>query len=478
MYKLENHLLSISLFLFFISFLLCFGITYFQGIPAPAINDEFAYLLTGDTFAHFRLTNQSHPLKDHFETFQVFFEPTYQAKYPPGQGFFLALGQIICGYPIVGIWLSYALGTLSLFWMLLSILPASWALLGSLIYTFNPNCLEWWGQSYWGGCVAFIGGTLLFGSLFRCKSGISFKKCSLYGCGIFILANSRPVEGFLTVLVSIPLLWYRLRSQRKKKKNNGYITIKVVPLVFSLFLVFFWFLFYNYHLTGNPLKWHYLNVTYEKDIASPPISFLNKLYRFWIFFIGPFLSFSLIALLRKGINSQILYSIIACIPLICFSLFFSRAWPHYFAPISGLLFLILIYNLYQVHTWESKTKFNGRKISWLILILYFGSSFLWYANTLLKKPMPQWNEYRAKIIEICNKKEKKDLILVHYNKNHVKHFEWVYNEADIDNADVIWARDLGIAKNKKLFSYYKNRQKWVLYADSLPPKLIPIGSLK
>jgi hypothetical protein len=41
-------------------------------------------------------------------------------------------------------------------------------------------------------------------------------------------------------------------------------------------------------------------------------------------------------------------------------------------------------------------------------------------------------------------------------------YDWVYNEADIDNARVVWARDMGGSANKELTDYFEHRRVWLL----------------
>ena len=63
--------------------------------------------------------------------------------------------------------------------------------------------------------------------------------------------------------------------------------------------------------------------------------------------------------------------------------------------------------------------------------------------------------------------------MVRYSPRHNIHREWVYNSADIDNAEVVWARELSPRKNKQLFKYFRERKVWLLLADMYPPRLFP-----
>ncbi len=54
--------------------------------PQPLIHDEFSYLLASDTFAHGRLSNPTHPLWPHFETFHVLHVPRTPPNIHPRKG--------------------------------------------------------------------------------------------------------------------------------------------------------------------------------------------------------------------------------------------------------------------------------------------------------------------------------------------------------------------------------------------------------
>ena len=50
--------------------------------------------------------------------------------------------------------------------------------------------------------------------------------------------------------------------------------------------------------------------------------------------------------------------------------------------------------------------------------------------------------------------------------DHNPHMEFVFNRADIDHSSIVWARDMGDAKNRELIDYYPDRQVWLLEPDS------------
>ncbi|MCU0875823.1 MAG: hypothetical protein MUE50_26105, partial [Pirellulaceae bacterium] len=178
----------------------CLGLTLGIGVPVPSSHDEFAYLLGSDTFAHGRLTNPTHPLWEHFQSFHIIHQPTYQMKYPPAQSLALAVGQI-CGHPILGVWLSLAAACGAVWWMLRAWLPPRWALLGGLLPLLNVRLLAWWGESYWGGALAMAGGALLLGAARRIPQSCSIRNSLWLTLGLALLANTRPWEGLLTASI-------------------------------------------------------------------------------------------------------------------------------------------------------------------------------------------------------------------------------------------------------------------------------------
>jgi hypothetical protein len=186
---------------------------------AHLVGDEHCYLLQADTFASGRLTN---PTPRHFAFFEsphVLLTPSYQAKYQPGQGVCLAIGQRYLGHPICGVWLSCGLFAGALYWMLCAWLPRNWALIGTLHGVGVLGVTTYWAQSYWGGMVSATGGALVLGG--TCWTLRRWRPIHGFwtGLGTVLLACSRPFEGGIICLACATSLvrWLWSGSMRDRR---------------------------------------------------------------------------------------------------------------------------------------------------------------------------------------------------------------------------------------------------------------------
>jgi hypothetical protein len=484
---------------------ICGEVTSRLGVPQPAIHDEFSYLLASDTFAHGRLTNPTHPLWKHFETYHVIFQPTYQSKYPPAQGLFLALGQVLTDYPIVGVWISLALAMSAMVWMLQAFVPPRWALIASLFALSSFPILRQWGLSYWGGAVAMLGGALFLGGLRRWLLRPKVYAGIASAAGVSLLANSRPYEGllftvFATILFALP------RADRLKARALASSWRKALPAVAVLVANFLWMGYYNYRVTGDPLTMPYQVwakqvlgtgvATSTFDFASKPASanlsrilipsgadgrlpqvtgltdtrdVIHKLYKLGNA-VGLLIGVAVLAAMISGKNRSV-WKALLLLSLLTLAVVIQNTTGnlHYLAPATCVLMLLVAKGLQRI----SIMRFgflDGRSLNLallaaclLMVILFF---FAGRADT--------WSEERFTILQQLRATGKRHLVIAQYSASHQFFQEWVYNEANIDAAQVIWARDLGPERNKELIQYYPDRTIWELDADASPPTLTAI----
>ena len=147
-------------------------------IPEPVRHDEFSHLLAADTFASGKLTNPTHPMWTHFETFHENHQPTYMSMYPPAQGMVLAAGKVLFGHPWFGVLISTGVMCAAICWMLQGWLPPGWALLGAGLAVLRIGIVSYWANSYWGGAVPAIGGSLVLGALPRLVRRPASRNCA------------------------------------------------------------------------------------------------------------------------------------------------------------------------------------------------------------------------------------------------------------------------------------------------------------
>ncbi len=64
------------------------------------------------------------------------------------------------------------------------------------------------------------------------------------------------------------------------------------------------------------------------------------------------------------------------------------------------------------------------------------------------------------------------LVFVRAKTSEYNLFQWIYNDADIDESRIVWARDLGQERNAELVRYYPSRQVWMVDPNVDPPTCV------
>jgi hypothetical protein len=103
----------------------------------------------------------------------------------------------------------------------------------------------------------------------------------------------------------------------------------------------------------------------------------------------------------------------------------------------------------------------------LVAYLCLAHFLFWYSRSFFDHPVPdRRGEIRRQLAQMPGQQ----LVFVRYWPQHIFQDEWVYNAADMDQAPIVWARDLG-SEDQKLLHYYSGRTAWLLEPDAKPPKL-------
>src|SRR5260370_38795399 len=80
---------------------------------------------------------------------------------------------------------------------------------------------------------------------------------------------------------------------------------------------------------------------------------------------------------------------------------------------------------------------------------------------------------RRQVLEQLQARGGKHLVLVRYSPNHEFHYGVVFNDADLDRSQVLWAHQLDKASNHALIDHYPDREEWLFNPDETPLTLIP-----
>jgi hypothetical protein len=219
------------------------------------------------------------------------------------------------------------------------------------------------------------------------------------------------------------------------------------------------------------------------------------LVRLRVFYFGPELSLPVLVALSSlpygfswtNIHTDTRFLLLVCATSLAGSMVTLWFYPHYAAPMASATLALVLQAMRrlrsQVGRGQSVGVFMVRAVPLICLLML--------ALRVEARPLSlecKWPE--AASLSWCTSGPKnlaramtaaglrrypgRHLAIVHYGPQHdVWYNEWVYNEADIDRAKVVWARDMGPAQNKELIDYFRDRQVWLVEADDTPPKVLP-----
>jgi hypothetical protein len=496
-------------------------------VPQPGIHDEYSHLLLADTLAHGRLSNPTHPMWVHFETFHVNWKPAYASMYFPGQAVFLALGQVSFGHPFWGMWLSVGLMCAAICWALQGWLGPSGALLGGLLAVIRLGTFSYWANGYWGGAVPALGGALVLGSLPRIKGDQRIRNSLLLGLGTALLLSTRPYESLFFLLpTAVALVVWIFRAKHVSSRSSfvlNVLTRVIIPAGLVVLLSTGALAYYFWRVTGSPWTTPYkINMVTYGLVYFPwdkivPITYrfpalqdfyrggaVLGMYRFarehpielllakastiWLFYFGPVLTLPLIAAIATPDNSshtsrETKFLLVTCATtFLALALIVYVGHPHYLAPLTTAFYALVLIAMRSLRGWKWGTRASGmflvRTVPVICLMMFLAriAAPLAHASTRYSG-IRTWcsedreNLARARIMKQLQHLPGNHLVIVRYAADHDFILdEWVFNNAEIDGSKVIWARDMG-ARNVELLQYFNQRRVWLLEPDYNPPRL-------
>ena len=388
----------------------------------------------------------------------------------------------------MGVWLSTGLLAAAVYWMLRGWLPGRWALLGAILVVFHFGIQFYWGQSFWGGNVAMIGGALLYGALPRIMRRARTADALLMALGLAILANSRPYEGLVASLPAALALavWLVGRNRPPLAKVLPRV---VLPMVAALAITAVWMGYYNAQVTGSPSKWPYQ--VYQHDYLKKSHFALGgeksrqeylrlrtddarQLARFFFGRLSLVPSFVIPLCLLPWALGKRNMRLVAAILLLSLGTSMATNYlihPHYLAPVVPLFLLLVVESLRRLRVCLARRWAIGPALFRGLVLAQPACLAVVIAAHALVPPPTAWNRVRAELVSRLESAPGKSLVIVRYGPGHDSHQEWVSNAADIDASKVVWAHDLGVEKNRELLEYFPDRRVWLLEPEAAPPRL-------
>ncbi len=353
------------------------------------------------------------------------------------------------------------------------------ALLGGLLFMLRVGIFSYWMNSYWGGAVAAIGGALVLGALPRIWRQAQAGHLITFALGLAILMHSRPWEGAVLGIGAGRAGW---AGRRFTPDLRARCVRSAVPAIAILLVSFGAVAYLNYRITGSPLTMPH--ALYDKQyLRAPLFAFLplgpeplyahhpgldfytgeqgvfTKIWRttrrdplaavlgrssdiydfffgLWPLLIPPLLWPYRLKTFEERATAFLLvvFLVVAIFPLTVLNI-------HYAAPVAGLLYVRFLQTLARLQAWRPAGQPVGAAAA-VFFVALFGFQFAISLSLLAHGGMAAWPFAAARnsMAQQLAHKPGRQLVLVRYAPDHNPLEEWVWNRADIDGSQTVWAR--------------------------------------
>lgn len=456
-------------------------------VPTPANYREFSALLAADTLRHFRLANPPHPLPQFFEASAVVERPTYSSTATLGEAIPLMLGRAVFGHPWAGVLVSVAALCSLSYWMLCAWTTPGWALAGGLLAVFECGPLNPWTNSYDGGAASAAAACLVFGSLPRIRASGRMRDAVLLGLGIVGCLLTFPYESVFLILTAAVFL-IPARRYKEDRSRLARVAMVALPIVIAALLLI---AFHDKAVTGSwTMSPAALSRVRGENAASiaPYLVRLEYHIRWYRFFLFAPLYLGVLAFIWTMRKFADLWLLLTVVMFALAANFETNLQLTSLAALAPLLLLLSIRGLQQLSLVQFRGRLLGRDAAHLIVFLCATQFLFWYGVHLFERHEPAaeiaryetWDSINhatmdrgAPITQQIASLPGRQVVFVRHSRGHNLQDEWVHNDADIDAARTVWARDLGPSENLKLQHYYSDRSVWIFDPEDNSPKLAP-----
>ena len=156
--------------------------------------------------------------------------------------------------------------------------------------------------------------------------------------------------------------------------------------------------------------------------------------------------------------------------LICAAMlvgFAVQTWtlPHYFSPATGALYILLVQGMRQLWHWSCRappdrtgpgSRDSGAGLRYDSAARHSGGCSYPDRTRVASRQFG-----KGEILHQLEHCPGLNLVIVRYGPHPDPTLDWVYNEANIDAAKVVWARDMGKNGNQELLQLFlADRRVW------------------